>query len=193
MEKRTITQLETINETRIVLRSSTTGMRNDFQTLINNRIQDNNPKLPSTPTVESIPVIDRETIFEINNLTTSKRRMKLMRSIQNNENINDNSYFLIMHSTSIVRTYLHNLLIRSASNLNIDEEDLFRIGNIFLYTIANLNEEGLVIMDIIQHLRENMIRYNTNQVIRILENHIPIYNDYLEIVRLARTVRGKSK
>ena len=172
MEKRTITQLETINETRIVLRSSTTGMRNDFQTLINNRIQDNNPKLPSTPTVESIPVIDRETIFEINNLTTSKRRMKLMRSIQNNENINDNSYFLIMHSTSIVRTYLHNLLIRSASNLNIDEEDLFRIGNIFLYTIANLNEEGLVIMDIIQHLRENMIRYNTNQVIRILENHI---------------------
>ena len=193
MEKRTITQLETINETRIVLRSSTTGMRNDFQTLINNRIQDNNPKLPSTPTVESIPVIDRETIFEINNLTTSKRRMKLMRSIQNNENINDNSYFLIMHGTSIVRTYLHNLLIRSASNLNIDEEDLFRIGNIFLYTIANLNEEGLVIMDIIQHLRENMIRYNTNQVIRILENHIPIYNDYLEIVRLARTVRGKSK
>lgn len=57
-----------------------------------------------------------------------------------------------------MRTYLHDLLIRTANNSNISEEDLYRIGNIFLYTLSNLDvEEGLVLLDIIQNIRETMV------------------------------------
>ena len=82
--------------------------------------------------------------------------------------MDDNSYFLLENSTNQVRTYLHDLLIRSAMHRNITEEDLYRVGNIFLYTIANLSEEGLFVRDIVQHLKENMVNYNTNQILTVL-------------------------
>lgn len=108
-----------------------------------------------------------------------------MENIVNQENINDNSIFLITQSTNYVRSYLNNLLIRTASNHNIHEDDLYRISNILLYTIANMNEEGLFIRDIVQHLRTHMVMYNTDQIINILQNHIPVYNNYLEDLHLA--------
>ena len=96
----TTTQFTTSNEIRMVLRPATINIRNEFQNFINNRIRDNNPRLPSTFMLESVSVIDRETILEINNSTSSKRKIKLMRSIQNNKNINDNSYFLIANNSN---------------------------------------------------------------------------------------------
>ena len=184
--ERTITELSTDrNELRLFLRPATLNIRNEFQNVINSRIIKNNSRLPSTPMLDGISVIDRETIIEINNSTTSEKRVELMRSIINSENIDDNSDFLLENSTNQVRTYLYDLLIRSAMHRNITEEDLYRVGNIFLYTIANLSEEGLFVRDIVQHLRENMVNYNTNQILTVLRNHIPIYNDYLETLRLA--------
>lgn len=47
------------------------------------------------------------------------------------------------------------------------------------------DEDRLFIRDIIKHLREHMVMYNTNQIRNILENHIPIYNNYLENLCLA--------
>ena len=49
-----------------------------------------------------------------------------------------------------------------------------------------MHVEGLFIRDIVQHLREHMVMYNTDQILNILQNHIPVYNDYLESLRLAR-------
>ena len=66
-----------------------------------------------------------------------------------------------------------------------NEDDLYRVGNIFLYTISNIDIKGLNLRDIIQHLRAHMVIYNTNQIVSILENHIPVYNNYLESIRLA--------
>ena len=75
--------------------------------------------------------------------------------------------------------------MRSANNLNISEEDLYRIGNIFLYTISNLNLDGLVLRDVIQNIRESMVVYNTNQVFSILDTQVTSYDNYLDSVRLA--------
>ena len=179
-------QLNETNGLRMVLRPSTLTVRRNFRNRLENQINNSETnRLPYLNIIENDQLIDSETIIEINNSTTSERRIELMRSIVDNENINNNTYYFLTNSTNQVRTYLHDLLIRSASNMNIREEDLYRVGNIFLYTIANLNEEGLLIRDIIQHLRENLVIYNTDQIIRVLENHIPVYNDYLESIRLS--------
>lgn len=183
----TITEYTTLptNVTRMLLRPQTLDMRSDFRNVINSRIVENNSRLPSTPLVESISVIDRDTILELNNTTTSERRIELMESIINNQNSNENRSLLIENSSPQVRTYLHDLLIRSASNSNISEEDLYRIGNIFLYTISNLDVDGLVLRDVIQNMRESMVVYNTNQVFSILDTQVVNYNSYLDNVRLA--------
>ena len=179
-------QLNETNGLRMVLRPSTLTVRRNFRNRLENQINNSETnRLPYLNIIENDQLIDSETIIEINNSTTSERRIELMRSIVDNENINNNTYYFLTNSTNQVRTYLHDLLIRSASNMNIREEDLYRVGNIFLYTIANLNEEGLLIRDIIQHLRENLVIYNTDQIIRVLENYIPVYNDYLESIRLS--------
>jgi hypothetical protein len=183
----TITQFTNseTNVTRMVLRPSTLNMRSEFRNVINSRFIGNNSRLPSTPSVESISVIDRNTIIELNNTTTSERRVEFMESIINYQNSSENSALLIENSSSEVRTYLHDLLIRSANNSNISEEDLYRIGNIFLYTISNLDIDGLILRDVIQNMRESMVVYNTNQVFSVLDTQIISYNNYLDGVRLA--------
>jgi hypothetical protein len=97
----------------------------------------------------------------------------------------ENRLLLIENSSPQVRTYLHDLLIRSANSSNISEEDLYRIGNIFLYTISNLDIDGLMLRDIIQNMRESMVIYNTNQVFSILNSQVSSYNNYLENKGLA--------
>lgn len=183
----TVTEYITIptNVTRMVLRPSTLNMRSEFRNVINNRVIENNSRLPSTPSLESISVIDRDTIIELNNTTTSERRIEFMESIINQENSSENSSLLIENSSTEVRTYLHDLLIRSANNTTISEEDLYRIGNIFLYTISNLDIDGLVLRDVIQNMRESMVVYNTNRIFSVLDTQVFTYNNYLDGVRLA--------
>ena len=125
------------------------------------------------------------TIIELNNSTTLERRIELMKSVLNHQNSGENRALLIENSSSQVRTYLHDLLIRSANNSNITEEHLYRIGNIFLYTISNLDIDGLVLRAVIQKIRESMVVYNTNQVFSILDTQMTMYNNYLDGVRLA--------
>lgn len=108
-----------------------------------------------------------------------------MESVLNHQNSGENRSLLIENSSSQVRTYLHDLLIRSANNSNITEEDLYRIGNIFLYTISNVDIDGLVLRDVIQNIRESMVVYNTNQVFFILDTQMTMYNNYLDGVQLA--------
>lgn len=188
---RTITEIITesttvpTNVTRMIFRPQTLDMRSEFRNVINNRVVENNSRLPSTPLVESISVIDRDTIIELNNSTTSERRVEFMESIINHQNSGENRALLIENSSPQVRTYLHDLLIRSANNSNISEEDLYRIGNIFLYTISNLDIDGLVLRDVVQNMRESMVVYNTNQVFSILDTQVISYNHYLDGVRLA--------
>ena len=181
--KTTFTTLVT-NETRMVLQPEILNIREDWRNSLNRRVNNNISKLPYIEEIDRISTIDSNGIIEINNSTTSKRRIELMESIINQENINDNSQFLISNSSNQVITSLHALLIRSASNMNINEDDLYRVGNIFLYTMANIDIENVNLRDVIQHLHAHRVIYNTDQIINILENHIPVYNDYLESIRL---------
>jgi hypothetical protein len=173
------------NVTRIVLRPSTINMREGFRNILNRRSENNVGELPYVNDINSIQSIDSNTIIELNNTTTSERRVELMESIISNQNSDENRLLLIESSSFEVRTYLHDLLIRSANNSNISEEDLYRIGNIFLYTISNLDIDGLVLRDVIQNMRESMVIYNTNQIFSVLDTQVNSYNNYLDEVRLA--------
>lgn len=135
------------NELRMVLQPLTFTIRRNLRNRLENQINNSEiNRLPYLNRIENSLVIDNETIMEINHRTSSERRIEFMQNVINQKNINDNSVFLITQSTNYVRN-LHDLLIRSASNMNINGNDLYRVGNIFLYTIANLNKEGLVIKD----------------------------------------------
>lgn len=181
----TITITGETNVTRMVLRPSTLNMRETFRDILNRRSQNNIPELPYINDLNRVSSIDSGTIIELNNSTSSERRVEFMESIINHQNSSENRSLLIENSSPQVRTYLHDLLIRSANNSNISEEDLYRIGNIFLYTISNLDIDGLVLRDVIQNIRESMVVYNTNQVFSILDTQVTTYNNYLESVRLA--------
>lgn len=174
-----------MNETRIVLRPLSLNLRESFRNVIDRRSENNINELPFINSINRNELIDSETIIEINNSTTSERRLKLMKNIINNQNNIETQALLIENSPIQVITYLNNLLISSASNLNISEEDLYRIGNIFLYTISNLDINGIFLNDIILSLRESMITYNTNRVFSILSSQVPEYNQYLYDLRLA--------
>jgi hypothetical protein len=174
------------NVTRMVLRHQTLFLREQFQNQLENQINNSTTnRLPYLNRIETIQSIDSGTIVELNNTTTSERRVELMESIINHQNNSENSALLIENSSPEVRTYLHDLLIRSTNSSNITEEDLYRIGNIFLYTISNLDIDGLILRDVIQNMRESMIVYNTNQVFSILDIQVISYNNYLDGVRLA--------
>lgn len=184
----TITQFTNTetNVSRMVLRPQTLFLREQFQNQLENQINNSiTNRLPYLNRIETVQSIDSDTIIELNNSTTSERRVELMESIINHQNNSENSALLIENSSPEVRTYLHDLLIRSANNSNISEEDLYRIGNIFLYTISNLDIDGLILRDVVQNMRESMVVYNTNQVFSILDTQVTSYNSYLDGVRLA--------
>nr|YP_009178775.1 orf269a [Peronospora tabacina]ALJ78426.1 orf269a [Peronospora tabacina]ALJ78473.1 orf269a [Peronospora tabacina] len=184
-QTQTIT-LSNIEETRMVLRPQTLFLREQFQNQLENQLNNSTTnRLPYLNRIETIQSLDSDTIIELNNTTNSERRVELMESIINHQNSSENHLLLIENSSPQVRTYLHDLLIRSANNFNITEEDLYRVGNIFLYTISNLDVNGLVFRDIIQNMRESMVIYNTNQVFSVLDTQMISYNDYLDGVRLA--------
>ena len=157
-------------ELRMVLRPATLDFREQFRNELQNQLnRDLNIRLPGVDIIENTNTIDGQDIIEINNRTSSERITEFMQNIINYENINDNSSFLITNSSNQVRTYLNDLLVRSASLFPINEDDLYQVGNIFLYTIANLEIETLNLRDIIQHLRAHMVIYNTDQIINILK------------------------
>jgi hypothetical protein len=174
------------DELRMVLQPRTLILREQFQNQLENQISNSTiNRLPYLNRIEDVQSIDSNTIIELNNTTSSERRIKLMESILNHQNSDENRSLLIENSSLQVRTYLHDLLIRSANNSNVSEEDLYRIGNIFLYTISNLDINGLVLRDVIQNMRESLVIYNTNQVFSILDTQVTSYNYYLDNVRLA--------
>lgn len=184
----TITEYTIIPITTMVLRPQIINLREQFRHQLNYQIHHSeNHRLPYLNRINTTSSIDSETIIELNNNTSSERRLEFMESIISFENSNENRLFFIHHTSNQVRTYLHDLLIRSANHSNISENDLYRIGNIFLYTISNLDMDidHILLRDVIQNIRETMVIYNTNQIFSILDHQITNYDNYLENVGLA--------
>ncbi|DAZ93509.1 TPA: hypothetical protein N0F65_000358 (mitochondrion) [Lagenidium giganteum] len=103
----------------MVLRPSSLNMRESFRDILNRRSQNNVGELPYLNDLNSVSSIDSNTIIELNNSTTSERRVELMESIINHQNSSENRALLIENSSSQVRTYLHDLLIRLANITNL--------------------------------------------------------------------------
>lgn len=178
--------LQSETEITQVLSPSMSNMVDNFREAINNRIIENNPRLPSFPTIETINVIDREAIIELNNTTASERRLEFMSDVITRQNPRENILLIIENCNNQTREYLNDLIITSSVNIEIPNEWLYEIGNILLYTAASLESDQLVIAHIIDILIESMTLYNTNQIFSLLLNtHISSYNDYLYNVGLA--------
>lgn len=92
-----------------------------FRNSLNRRIIHNVSELPYVDDIDKIPTIDSNLIIELNNTTSSERRIELMENIVNQENINENAYYLIANSLNQLRTYLHNLSITATSVMLILE------------------------------------------------------------------------
>lgn len=89
------------NELRMVLRPSTLDYRQQFTNSMEHQLNHSTRyRIPWVEQLENINVIDHEDIIELNNSTTSERRIELIRSIINHENIRDNSYFFLSNSTN---------------------------------------------------------------------------------------------
>lgn len=185
MRTETLQQIVNINEVplNISLSHEALNMREDFNNLISNRINNENNRLPSVPIVENIDVIDRETIFNINNSTTSERRDAFMHEIITNTHSAENRMTLLENSNDNVHSYINQLLIRVSSNENVQEIDLYRIGNIFLYTLSNLTDVQ-TFRDIITPLQESYVIYSTHQVLSIPPSITYEYRNILDSIGL---------
>lgn len=185
MRTETLQQIVNLNEVplNISLSHETLNMREDFSNLISNRINNENSRLPSVPIVENIDVIDRETIFNINNSTTSERRDEFMYEIITNTHSEENRMTLLENSNDNVHSYINQLLIRVSSNENVQEIDLYRIGNIFLYTLSNLIDVQ-TFRDIITPLQESYVIYSTHQVLSIPPSITYEYRNILDSIGL---------
>lgn len=178
--------LQPETERTLALRPSMSSMVDEFREVINNRILEKNPKLPSFPSIETINVIDRDAIIELNNITASERRLEFMSEVITRQNPRENILLLIENCNNQTREYINDLIITSSINIEIPDEWLYEIGNIYLYTAANLEADHLVITHIMETISESMTLYNTNQIFSLLLNtHITSYNDYLYNVGLA--------
>nr|AAW67023.1 ORF170 [Phytophthora infestans]ADK36697.1 unknown [Phytophthora infestans]ADZ32023.1 ORF170 [Phytophthora infestans]ADZ32031.1 ORF170 [Phytophthora infestans]ADZ32047.1 ORF170 [Phytophthora infestans] len=152
-----------VSTTRMVLQPSTFNFREQFRdAMAHQLLHSTRYRIPWVEQMGNTEVLDSEGVININNRTSSEERIELMQNILNYQNNQEISLLLIRNSSLQVRTYLHDLLIRSSNDLNISEEDLYRIGNIFLYTRSNLDIDELVIRDFIQNMRKSMVVYNNN-------------------------------
>lgn len=105
------------NEFRLVLRPETMEFRQLFRNSIERQLdRSTRHQMPWIEDLDGTEVIDSSGIIELNNSTTSERRVEIMESIRNYGNANENAQLFIATTSNQVRTYLHDLLIRSATN-----------------------------------------------------------------------------
>nr|YP_001165405.1 orf101 [Phytophthora sojae]ABG54066.1 orf101 [Phytophthora sojae] len=93
-----ITEYTTIstNVTGMVLRPRTLFLREQFQNQLENQINNSTTnRLPYLNRIETVQSIDSGTIIELNNTTSSERRVELMENIINYQNSNENRALLI--------------------------------------------------------------------------------------------------
>jgi hypothetical protein len=157
-----------------------TSIRDRFRNRIDN---DPNHSLPFVKRIDETECIDKDTIIEINNTTSSERRMEIMESLLEQNNNSEVRTLLISNSSLSVRTYLNDILIGASSHGNITEDHLLRVGNLFLYTISNLT--GIeTVHDVLVPLRQDMFNYNMNTVFSILTRESELHNQVVDQIAL---------
>ena len=76
------------NELKMMLTYSDLDYRNQFRNSMEHQLNHSTQyRIPGVERLENLDVIDHEGIIEINNLTSSERRIEFMRSVINHKNI----------------------------------------------------------------------------------------------------------
>lgn len=144
-------------------------LRNALRQKISNRIIENlNRNLPSIRSIQEIDTIDSEVIIELNNSTSSERRIELVNEIINSLNSQQNLNLLINNAPVHVLENIRIILNNYCNSNNISIKDLNRIGNILLYHLANISSETINLSEFIDNLRISIIEIENNfDIIRI--------------------------
>jgi len=88
----TIHNTASTNVTRLILINQTLSLREQFRNQLENQINNSTiNRLPYLNQIEMIQSMDSDTIIELNNTTTSERRINFMENIMNYRNSNENS------------------------------------------------------------------------------------------------------
>lgn len=164
------------------------GMREEFRSHIDNQFKNHIQYLPRESTVGSVKVMDRNTIVALDVHNSAERKFDFMEDVLNCRNNVQNQIELIDHSSSEVKHYLHKLVVYPGSELdlgNIPVEKLYKVGNIFLYTISNFPVEDLIVASITQSWKNAFIMYHNNEIFRIMARHLPDFDPIVEELKLA--------
>lgn len=173
------------------LSPETLNDRDNFLNILKNRQEHKDFVLPEVKDYNGQQVIDSETIIEINNTTTDERRDEFIRNLMNQENRSENGELLIQNSSEQVQNYVNDLLIRASGNDNISEENFYRIGNIFLYSISSIS--GVESMsEVLESLRESMYTFNTNKDVSLISIQIPAEHSQ-KLVEIVSTSEQESR
>ena len=164
----------------MTLSPDTLNLRDQFRNRLTNSL--NNTETHNLPKIKKIngeEVIDKETIIEINNKTSSEEREEFIQQVLDHVNPEDTKACLLVNSTEPVIGYIHHLIVRNESNEVIMENSLYPIGNILVYTASSVT--GLeTVRELISSLNESMYIYNNNRMFSTLSNQIVEHNQYIE-------------
>lgn len=167
--------IESNNNLNMILTPETFNLSERFRIGVMNRIEEENNNLPSLNHIKTVETIDTETIVEFNNSTSSERREEFLLNLMNYKDSDVNLNQLIENSSSNVRSYINNLLLKFDNNdENLSDIDFYRIGNIFLYYMSNIELDGTEVTQLMNSFRNEMFEYQSQQEIPLIVNNMII-------------------
>lgn len=173
---------------RMVLEPQTLHLRDQVRNHLHHQIDEGNNRLPSYPSTtfngETIECIDRETILEMNRVISPQERVSIMENIIDCNNAEEIRMLLLKHSPEEVIKYLKDIFIRSTDSETITNQQLLALGNIMLYSMANI-PEVTILRDVLEPLRSTVMAYDRNETMNFILSLTPEFNQHAHHLRLA--------
>jgi len=150
------------------------NMRRQWRTEIYENIQANNPEIPRAIEIAMGPAIDGDLIIKLNETLTAEKKMEFLKSILNHENLHENLYLLISNSSPQVLEYIQQLLIFTHLDLDLIDVHLYKIANIFLLLISNMDIGPKMTMtyNLVAFIRRAMMEYDADALEGVLSKYI---------------------
>ena len=151
-------------------------MRKQWRTEIYENIQENNPEIPRAIEISMGPAIDGDLIIKLNETLSAEKKMEFLKSIINHENLHENLYLLISNSSPQVREYIQQLLIFTHLDLDLIDVHLYKIANIFLLLISNMDigQKMTMTYNLVEFIKQAMMEYDGDSLQAVLSKYIVI-------------------
>lgn len=165
-------------------------INHEFRKYFRSRIRNNITELPGVPSIARGPAIDANTIIKLNELMGSEEKKTFLTNILDFKNIDFNVYYLILNSSDEVKTYITEILEHSVLGMSTLNFHFYDIANIYLYILAN--SQTYTCKDVLEHLKNGMLMYNSNVLDHARE--VKLYYDNLfkqNIIRKEDIIENK--